>query len=172
MITCTRRVQFCCGHRVAGHEGKCAKLHGHNYVAEITVSAPELDEIGRTIDFSVVKTAAMKLTENEWDHRTLIHAEDPIFSRMAQRINEPEIGIVRVPFNPTAENMAAFMMERITELIHEEGDQFNPVEVVRVRLYETENCWAEASREHSYETHGKWEYGPRKVADGDIYRHG
>ena len=54
MITCTRRIQFCAGHRVMGHEGKCRNLHGHNYVVFVTAQADELDSVGRVIDFSVL----------------------------------------------------------------------------------------------------------------------
>ncbi len=44
MITATRRVQFCAGHRVHRHESKCRNLHGHNYVAFFTAEAERLDE--------------------------------------------------------------------------------------------------------------------------------
>ena len=55
MISCTRRIQFCAGHRVLGHENKCANAHGHNYVAYISARSNDLDKVGRVIDFSVLK---------------------------------------------------------------------------------------------------------------------
>lgn len=44
-ITCTRRLQFCAGHRVLGHEGKCARPHGHNYTLFVTAKAVKLDHL-------------------------------------------------------------------------------------------------------------------------------
>ena len=60
MIEITRRLEFDAGHRVLGHEGKCKNLHGHRYSAEITVTAPDLDGLGRVIDFGVIKEKVWK----------------------------------------------------------------------------------------------------------------
>ena len=54
MITCTRRLEWDAMHRIPRHESKCAAFHGHRYAAEITCSAPELDDLGRVVDFGVV----------------------------------------------------------------------------------------------------------------------
>ena len=53
-ISLMRQISFCAGHRLLGHEGKCANLHGHNYVAEIYVSGAEFDSLGRVVDFAVI----------------------------------------------------------------------------------------------------------------------
>src|SRR5690606_40371968 len=55
MILAERYHDISCGHRVVGHEGKCRFLHGHNYRIHFTVAADQLDEIGRVVDFSVIK---------------------------------------------------------------------------------------------------------------------
>ena len=68
MITCTRRFQFCAGHRVHRHESKCRNLHGHNYVLFVTVTAPELDSLGRVIDFSIIKGLVGDWIDSKWDH--------------------------------------------------------------------------------------------------------
>ena len=54
-ITATRYHDFSTGHRVYGHESKCAHLHGHNYRIYLTVEADQLDTVGRVMDFSVIK---------------------------------------------------------------------------------------------------------------------
>ena len=74
----TRKIEFDAGHRVYGHEGKCAHLHGHRYVAEITVQAEELDGIGRVIDFGAVKKVMKEWIDMCWDHNTLLNADDPL----------------------------------------------------------------------------------------------
>ncbi len=139
-IECTRRIQFCTGHRIWGHENKCAYLHGHNYVAFFHATAPELDEIGRVIDFSVLKTRLGGWIEEHWDHGFLLHRDDREAIAAVTRI--PDQKLFLMDANPTAENMARYLLETVAprEL---EG---LGVEVVKVVLWETENCFAEARR--------------------------
>ena len=66
-----------CGHRVFQHESKCAHLHGHNYRVHFTCEAEELDNIGRVIDFSDMKSRLCMWLEDNWDHKTLIWENDP-----------------------------------------------------------------------------------------------
>ena len=42
---------FDAAHRIRGHAGKCAYLHGHTYHLEVTVTAETLDPIGMVMDF-------------------------------------------------------------------------------------------------------------------------
>ena len=55
MVRITRRLEIDSGHRLMKHEGKCRNYHGHRYVFEATVEGPGLDEVGRIVDFSVIK---------------------------------------------------------------------------------------------------------------------
>ena len=97
------------GHRVHQHESKCAHLHGHNYRVHFTVEAPELDAVGRVLDFSVIKEKLCMWLEDEWDHKFLLWVEDPWFVP----ILAIDPATVAVPFNPTAENMAKYLVEEI-----------------------------------------------------------
>lgn len=148
----TRHHDICCGHRVVGHEGKCRYLHGHNYRIHFTVEAgkcpeveggyglkPEkqLDTVGRVVDFSVIKELAIWLEEN-WDHKMLLWTEDPLVELMDTHIQRfIPTGIVEVPFNPTAENIAQFLVERIGPRVLPEG-----VRLVKVVIEETRKCSA------------------------------
>lgn len=98
-----------CGHRVHGHEGKCRNLHGHNYRIHFTCVAEDgaLDGVGRVIDFSQVKAKLCMWIEEHWDHRFLIWEEDPMKSCLL----ELDPTVVVVPFNPTAENIAQYLVE-------------------------------------------------------------
>ena len=107
MITATRWHDFSAGHRVFGHESKCAHLHGHNYRVHFTVGADSLDGLGRVLDFGVSKTRLCQWLEDNWDHRFLVYAPDPW--RVALQAIDPQ-GLVIVPFNPTAENMAEYLL--------------------------------------------------------------
>lgn len=95
-----------CGHRVAGHESKCANIHGHNYRITFYCTAPQLDSLGRVIDFSVVKEKLCVWLEEKWDHKFLLWHMDVLLPAM---IELP--GLCQVPFNPTAEDMAQYLLE-------------------------------------------------------------
>ena len=147
LITCTRRLQFCAGPRVMGHESKCAHLHGHNYVVWITASAA-LDSIGRVIDFSVLKQRVGGWIEDHWDHGFILHERDDAGRAALAGFNacmHRQDGwkgqkMHLLPCNPTAENMAEYLLRTVCPLVL-------PAEVVAVRVVvqETENCEAEAA---------------------------
>ena len=50
-----RFIDFCYGHRIPGHSGKCKNLHGHNARVEIVCEGP-LDELGMVVDFAEIKS--------------------------------------------------------------------------------------------------------------------
>ena len=141
----TRKLEFDAGHRVLGHEGKCRHIHGHRYVAEITVDANQLDDLGRVVDFSVIKQLVGKWIDEELDHNLLLNSRDPLwqlFDKAGDRLLLEVLG-EKEPFvmpngNPTAENIAAVLYKKATELLAGKG-----LSVYRVRLYETPNSWAD-----------------------------
>lgn len=157
MATITRRFEFDSGHRIVGHESKCSHLHGHRYRAEVTIDAPALDELGRVIDFGVVKEIIGTWIDDNWDHNMLLHEGDPLL-KAVMMLDEhvshetlpswEETILGRQPYimpdarNPTAENIAAVLRQRSQELLHEAG--MHDLLVTRVRVYETPNCWADA----------------------------
>lgn len=130
----TRKHEIHCGHRVVGHEGKCRNLHGHAYVFHFTCEADRLDALGRVVDFGVIKSVLCQWLEDNWDHRMLIWDQDPWLANL-RAIDD---SIVPVPFNPTAENMAAHMVRVVgPALLKDVG-----VRLVRVHLEETSKCSA------------------------------
>ena len=135
-ITCSRRLHFCAGHRVHGHENKCAVLHGHNYVLWVHARPFEqLDDIGRVIDFSVLKDKLGSWIDLNWDHKTILFKEDAEFIRAFKFTSQSPY---LLPYNPTAENMAKYLLKQICPQL------FETVEVFKITLYETENCYATA----------------------------
>ncbi len=134
-FTATRYHDISCGHRVAGHESKCAKLHGHNYRVHFYCEAKNLDHLGRVIDFSVIKQRLCMWIENVWDHNFLVWEEDPYLEAMLEMP-----GVVVVPFNPTAENMADYLLHTVgpSQL---DG---TPVRLYKVVIDETAKCSAVA----------------------------
>jgi 6-pyruvoyltetrahydropterin/6-carboxytetrahydropterin synthase len=142
MLSCARRLQFCAGHRIAHHENKCAFLHGHNYVALIHAVAPQLDDLGRVIDFSVLKERIGTWIDTHWDHGFLL-AEDDYEARDAVKLVVGQ-KLFLMPSNPTAENMARYLLEEIAPQVL----VGTTVKIVKVELWETENCFAVAALEH------------------------
>lgn len=139
MLTITRKFEWDSGHRVLGHEGKCRHLHGHRYVAEVTVTAPELNKLGMVIDFSILKTVVGKWIDDNWDHNLLLNAADPM-------LDIPPTSAVwggKKPYimpvgNPTAEMMASCLHSLSALLLL-------PYEMIvtKIRVYETPNCYAD-----------------------------
>lgn len=107
MISAERYHDFSYGHRVVGHEGACANLHGHNGRVTFEVAAKELDFVGRVLDFSVIKSKLVVWVEQNWDHKFLVWSQDPYFVDLVKI--DPTV--VVVPFNPTAENLATYLLE-------------------------------------------------------------
>jgi len=134
----TRRLEFDAGHRVVGHETKCKNVHGHRYVAEITVEAQELDHIGRVIDFGAVKELVGGWIDRYWDHGYIANPDDVIL----EDIERGGWKVYRMPAgqNPTAECMVEELAKRARELL---DLSMVGLTVCHVRLYETPNCWAD-----------------------------
>jgi 6-pyruvoyltetrahydropterin/6-carboxytetrahydropterin synthase len=142
METVTRRFQFCAGHRILGHENKCGHFHGHNYVALVTVAAPKLDKIGRVVDFAVIKEKVGEWIDANWDHGFLVWDQDKEARAALALVDHQKVHLMRD--NPTAENMAAILKTRAAQLLNHGQPQGN-FRVVKVVLWETENCYAEAT---------------------------
>jgi 6-pyruvoyltetrahydropterin/6-carboxytetrahydropterin synthase len=136
MIVASRYHDFSCGHRVYGHESKCAHLHGHNYRIHFSVAAPELDEVGRVLDFSVINSRLCQWLEKEWDHKFLVWQEDP----WAEELKVVDDTVVVLPFNPTAEKMADFLLRVMGPKLLEGTDCV----LVKVTVEETRKCEASA----------------------------
>lgn len=118
---------FDAGHRIVGHKGKCARLHGHTYKVSI-FAAGSVHEPGFVVDFGDLKDIV-----NEWDHRMLLWNQDPLYDPESEHFWTDE-GVVFLTFNPTAEHMAQHLAERIYE-------EFGLISII-VELWETPKCMA------------------------------
>jgi 6-pyruvoyltetrahydropterin/6-carboxytetrahydropterin synthase len=105
---------FSSAHQLRGYRGKCENLHGHNYKIEIYARGRELNEVGLLVDFVELKQAADEIV-NFLDHRNI--NELPPFDE---------------ELNPSAENLARFILERVAGRVTDAR-----VEVYKVRCFET-----------------------------------
>lgn len=133
MIKVHRSHEFHMGHRVYQHEGKCAHMHGHAYFITFHCHAPELDAIGRVMDFSVMKDLLVNWVEDNWDHKFMVYERDPLAKILME--HDP-LGAIVVPFNPTAENIASFFLSSVGPTLLEGTG----VKLVSIELMETQKC--------------------------------
>jgi len=142
MITIERYHDFSYGHRVVGHEGKCAGLHGHNGRVTFTCVAAKLDELGRIVDFSVLKSKLCQWIEDNWDHKMLLWRKDPVHAILGRTDNDSIVNSIQpVSFNPTAENLAHYLLTTVAPL----RMQGTGITVIAVKFEETRKCSAVAT---------------------------
>ena len=108
-ITAHRYHDFSTGHRVYEHDNKCSHLHGHNYRIYFYCNAHSSNNKG-LVDFSDIKKFLCNWLEDNWDSKFLIWEKDP-WSKLLQGI-DPQ-GTVITTFNPTSENIAAYLLDVI-----------------------------------------------------------
>jgi 6-pyruvoyltetrahydropterin/6-carboxytetrahydropterin synthase len=104
VITITKQLAFDYGHRLLKHEGKCKNPHGHRGVVEVTITAAGLDDVGRVIDFSVVKGLLGGWLDEHWDHGFIVQKGDPLAEALFVAGKT-----YYVDFPPTAENLAEYL---------------------------------------------------------------
>jgi 6-pyruvoyltetrahydropterin/6-carboxytetrahydropterin synthase len=129
MFRVSRQIDFCYGHRLLNHTGKCRHLHGHNGRAIISFAAGALDARGMVLDFGDIKRVISKWIDEHLDHRMILCRDDPIVPVLKQ-FDEP---VYLIDVNPTAENIAKL----IADYALAQG-----FPVVEVRLWETPHCYA------------------------------
>ena len=144
MTTVTRRIEWCSGHRLLDHEGKCAMMHGHQYTAYITAYPREkLDSIGRVIDFSILKGQLKPWIDEHWDHNFILNDHDLAGRDAINQFNKVSDAKAQVPYlmpyNPTAELIASHLLHKVCPTVFAEY----PIIISKVVVWETPNCSAE-----------------------------
>lgn len=142
----TRRLEFDAGHRIANHKSQCRHLHGHRYALEVTlagdiITAEGVPEQGMVMDYSMVKQIANDTVVNVWDHAFLVCVNDQMMVDFLASIPGHKTVILPVP--PTAENLAREAYRLLDRAFQD--NYGNHLRLERVRLYETPNCWADAT---------------------------
>ena len=138
-ITVMRQVRFCAGHRLLNHEGKCANLHGHNYLVEFHVSGNEVDELGRVVDFSVINKLFKGWIDENWDHGFILWDQDRNAIDALEQVTPNRI--YHLPYNPTAENMARYLMREIGPKLIDQIKGYD-LKLSKVVVWETEKSSA------------------------------
>lgn len=114
-------LKFDAAHNLYGYEGKCKNLHGHTYKMEVTVEGEPSKVTGMVVDFGDVKRIINTNIVDVYDHQYLNDLFD---------------------VNPTAENMVVIFFDVLSKKFSEE---LGGIQLLSVKLWETENCCAEVS---------------------------
>ena len=143
-LSLIRQLRFCAGHRLYRHESKCAFFHGHNYRVDVEVVAAagsnEVDAVGRIVDFSLIKQRLLGWLDAHWDHAFLIFQDDTNALESICRVVPTKYFVM--PWNPTAENMARYLLEVVAPgVLTDLG-----VMARQVAVWETEESCAVATR--------------------------
>jgi len=110
------KIHFDAAHFLRGYQGKCENLHGHRFLAAVTVETEKLDEVGMSVDFCVIKKQFREIVDR-FDHCNL---------------NETS------PFdtvNPTSEHLAAYFFREMKARLPQ-------VTIRRVKVWESPDSWA------------------------------
>ena len=113
MFELSVKTHFSAAHRLVGYDGACANPHGHNWDVEIFIRGSDLNDLGMLIDYRDIKVAIREVMR-EIDHVDLNQV--PVFIRT----------------NPTSENLARYVYERLGERINDRRAR-----VSRVTICET-----------------------------------
>jgi 6-pyruvoyltetrahydropterin/6-carboxytetrahydropterin synthase len=101
---------FSAAHRLRDYNGKCERLHGHNYKVLVSVRANTLGPGGMVIDFGVLKAAANTVAER-LDHAYLNDVEP--FDRL----------------EPSAENIATYFFDEVSKQLNEKANMLYSVSI-------------------------------------------
>lgn len=95
---------FAAAHNLRNFRGQCENLHGHNWTVEVVLRGHRLNESGILVDFAEVKKFTRDILA-ELDHNYL--NDHPFFKEQ----------------NPSSENIARFLFERLAEKVNN-GDRW------------------------------------------------
>lgn len=126
--------EFDSAHFLKDYNGKCANIHGHKWVVEIEVGSETLQESGQSrgmvVDFRDLKED-LKSETSKLDHKFIIE-KGSLKETTVEALYSEGFHMVELPFRPTAENLAKYFYDAMTE---------KGYKVIRARVFETpENC--------------------------------
>jgi 6-pyruvoyltetrahydropterin/6-carboxytetrahydropterin synthase len=146
----TKIFKWDAAHRIVGHGGACAALHGHTYKAEVTLSANSLDGLGMVVDFGFIKRVIGNFIDEQWDHNLILAEFDPLCAVGLLRETNLAAGkrVFVMGSNPTAENMAQELFFKAAEGVFLALQECpTEVRVDKVTVWETPTSFATVTRE-------------------------
>lgn len=115
MYIVSKRMEIAGAHKLdLPYESKCRNVHGHNWIVVVECCSNRLDHHGMVVDFKKVKNAI----HGELDH---------------SYIND-KMGLL----NPTAENMAHWICDKVSDLCKDDHEDIDGAYCTCVTVQESE----------------------------------
>lgn len=144
METLTRIFEFDAAHRVMNEKVKCFNLHGHRFKVEVTFEYDNKGALGYAIDFKEIKRIVGSWIDEKLDHACILNPMDTEVIDLCIK-NNWRLYVMGMgnfgDINPSAENLASELFYTIRRFFFNSSK----VRLVKIRLYETPNCWVETS---------------------------
>ncbi len=141
----TRKCNFDSGHRVMNEFMKCYNIHGHTYLAEVSFSHKNMEEIGYAIDFKEIKRVFLQWIDDILDHGMILNPHD---EKLIQTTEEYGTKLWLMSLagegeycNPSVENITRevyLAMEILVNTLY--GDSHTGLQIYKVKIFETPNC--------------------------------
>lgn len=157
-LTTTKEFEMCIAHNLKNHNGKCKFIHGHNYKMLVTVRSTAKEMVDSTrgstnesmiVDFHTLKTVVNDVLVSKYDHSLILYKTEggptnfnvynDVFGNLSD-IRLKEMNIHYVPWRPTVENMCVQFSKVLGDAFR---DSCPSIELVKLRIYETDSSYAE-----------------------------
>jgi 6-pyruvoyltetrahydropterin/6-carboxytetrahydropterin synthase len=126
-------------HVLMEHKGKCKNNHGHNYRASIVLEGPVDALTGMVADFYVLEQIQGWI-DAYWDHGTILNPNDSERLQVHREFLSDKVWVMPSERSePTAENLAAVLLEESTRLVRLASPG---VTVVQITVWETDDLSA------------------------------
>jgi len=138
-LTITKIFNIEMAHALWNYEGKCRHVHGHSYILHVTIGGIPLHQIGHPedgmlMDFGKLKQIVKQHIIDIFDHAFVLNSHDHSHESLLEK-EAPFDNIIKVPFQPTCENLTLHFSEII--------QQYLPKHIVLhgLILYETASAY-------------------------------
>ena len=134
MYKISKEFSFSMGHRLSKHRGLCKNFHGHNYKLIVGIKSEHLNDADMVMDFGDLKYIVNEVIDY-FDHAFMINTDDKI---MIEKMRDvlPDLKILAVPYEPTAEKMAWAIYKHVASKLR------SPVQIDYITVYETDTSQA------------------------------
>ena len=121
MFEITIEDHFSAAHYLTEYDGKCERVHGHNYVVQVTVKGSKRNKAGLVMDFGTLKGALAEIL-SELDHHLLNDLEpfqemsvsseniaEYLYGRLAPEVDTEDVKVSKVAVWESPTSCAAFV---------------------------------------------------------------
>ena len=127
-----KEVYFESAHRLLHYEGKCNRIHGHQFRVEVWLEGEVDPKTQILVDYNVLKRII-----NRFDHQIILNREDPMVPALST-FQE----VITTIGDPTSELLARVIADEINAECGQ-GERF--IAVTKIRVWESTSSYAEVS---------------------------